>query len=48
MTEFKDKPLTEILFSNKINLPKFMFYFDCSYVSSLIKNDTKRNVKQGK
>lgn len=48
MDEIKDIPLTEVLFDYNIVLPKFLFYFDCSYVSSILKKDPNSNIRECK
>lgn len=44
--EIEGFPLTELLFDTNFSFPKFLFYFDCSYVSSLIKNNPNTNIRQ--
>ncbi len=46
MKEIENIPLTEILFDYNMSLPKFLFYFDCSFVSSILKSDPNSNIRQ--
>lgn len=46
MSEIENIPLTEILFDYNVLFPKFLFYLDCSYISSILKSDPNTNIRQ--
>lgn len=48
MNEIENIPLTEILFDYNVLFPKFLFYFDCSFISSILKSDPNSNIRQCK